>query len=175
MKRKKYAGWTIAGTLSTLSLVMAKARRAGYAQANPVVQLDKGERPKIQASAKRALDEAEIAKLLTEAGDTFRPLIAFMLFTGVRIGEALGMRWQDLDFDGQRVHVRSQLGRDRKLADVKTDAGRRSIVFVPQLSRVMKAHRMRSPYKRPTDYVFANPDGRARDHRSTSKALSAQS
>jgi integrase len=90
MKRKKYAGWTIAGTLSTLSLVMARARRAGYAQANPVVQLDKGERPKIQASAKRALDEAEIAKLLTEAGDTFRPLIAFMLFTGVRIGEALG-------------------------------------------------------------------------------------
>lgn len=171
MKRRKYAGATIAGTLSTLSLVMTKAQRPGYAQANPVTLLDEDERPTIQTSTKRALDEAEITKLLTEAGDTFRPVISFMLFTGVRIGEALGMRWQDVDFDAQFVHVRSQLGRDRKLADVKTDAGKRSIVFVPQLARVMKEHKLRSPYSRPTDYVFANPDGRARDHRSTSKGI----
>lgn len=171
MKRKKYAGWTIAGTLSTLSLVMAKAQRAGYAPTNPVRQLEKEGRSKIRTAEKCILDDAEIAKLLTEAGDTFRPLIAFMLFTGVRIGEALGMRWQDLDFDGQTVHVRSQLGRDRKRADVKRDAGRRAIVFMPRLARVMRAHKLRSPFSSPTDYVFTNPDGRARDHRSTSKGI----
>jgi integrase len=54
---------------------------------------------------------------------------------------------------------------------VKTTAGRRAIVFMPQLARVMREHKLHSPFSAPTDYVFANPDGRARDHRSTSKGI----
>jgi|GEM_PF-2119021 len=171
MKGKKYAGWTIAGTLSTLSLVMSKAQRAGYASANPVRQLAPEERPKIITAEKRILNEAEITNLLAQAGETFRPLIAFLIFTGVRLGEALGMTWADLDFDSQTVNVRFQLGRDRKRAEVKTQAGLRDVVFMPQLARVMREHKLKSPFSSPTDYVFANPDGRARDHRSTSKGI----
>jgi site-specific recombinase XerC len=64
MKKKKYAGATISSTLCTLSVVMDKAVRAGYAPANPVRQLSKEARPKIRTSEKRALDQEEIVRLL---------------------------------------------------------------------------------------------------------------
>ena len=150
---------------------MSKAHRRGYASTNPVLQLEKGERPQILRSEPRVLDEAEIGKLLVAAGDTFRPLIAFMLFTGVRVGEALGMQWENIAFDQHEIRIRKQLGRDRLLGPVKTKASRRDIVLMPQLATVMRAHKLRSPFSGPSDYVFANPDGRGRDHRSTSKGI----
>ena len=45
------------------------------------------------------------------------------------------------------------------------------MVLIPELSKMLKAHWLASPYKQPGDYVFAAPGGRARDHRSTSKAI----
>jgi integrase len=42
---------------------------------------------------------------------------------------------------------------------------------VPQLAKVLRAHKLRSPFSRDTDYVFGNPDGRGRDHRSTSRGI----
>ena len=103
MKKKGYVGWTISGTLSTLSIVMDRAVRAGYAPVNPVRQLHRDERPKIRHADKRALDQEEIASLLANATDTFRPLIAFMIFTGVRLGEALGVQWSEIDFAAETV------------------------------------------------------------------------
>jgi integrase len=50
-------------------------------------------------SAGRILDEAEIGRLLAEAGDTFRPFVALLIFSGLRIGEALGLTWADVDFE----------------------------------------------------------------------------
>jgi integrase len=94
-----------------------------------------------------------------------------MLFTGVRLGEALGTRWQDVDLNEGFVYVRDQLGRDRSRGPVKTDAGRRNIVLMPELARVLREHKLKSPFSRPADYLFASPDGGARDHRSTSRGI----
>lgn len=169
LQREGYSGSTIAGALATLSLVMRKAR--AYVPVNPVLGLDRDERPTIATPEKRVLDEPEIGKLLGQAGDTFRALIAFMLFTGVRIGEALGTTWADVDFDDQAVRIRFQLDRTRQRVEVKTGAGRRDIVLVPQLAKVLREHKLRSPFSRDTDFVFGSPDGRGRDHRSTSRGI----
>jgi integrase len=109
MKKQKYAGSTIGGALTALSVVMDKAVRNGYAVANPVRQLEKSERPKKNSHERRILNQQEIARLLEHAR-SYRPLIAFLLFTGVRIGEALGMQWQDIDFAAENIHVRAQRG-----------------------------------------------------------------
>lgn len=164
-----FAGWTIAGTLSTLSLVMGKAKRKGLVPANPVADLERGERPKTGSGEKRVLEDAEIGKLL-ENGGTFRPLLAVLTFSGLRLGEALGLRWSDIGADGF-IHVRRQLGRDREAAEIKTAAGRRDVVLMPQLAAVLTAHRLASLHSLDTDYVFAAPDGRGRDHRSVSRGI----
>jgi integrase len=171
MERKEYAGWTIIGTLSTMSLVMRKAKRQGLVAANPLHDLERDERPSASKTDKRVLEQAEIEALLKTAGDRYQPLIALMLFTGLRLGEALGLTWRDVDFDGERIQVRYQLGRDRKRVEAKTAAGRRDVVMIPQLAKVLREHKLRSPYSRDVDYVFPAPDGSGREHRSTSRGI----
>lgn len=163
-----FAGWTVASAISTLSLILSKAKRKGLVPANPVKDLERSERPKIRAAEKRSLNSDEIGRLL-EHGGTARPLLALLVFSGVRIGEALGLRWADVG-DGF-LHVRRQLGRDREVAEIKTAAGRRDIVLMPQLGSVLRAHRLASKFSLDTDFVFAAPDGRGRDHRSASRAI----
>ena len=42
---------------------------------------------------------------------------------------------------------------------------------MPQVARLLKEHRLASPYKAPTDFVFAGPGGKGRDHRSTARIV----
>jgi integrase len=135
--------WTIRGTLTTLSAMYQQAVRKRLVASNPVRGLEKKE----------------------------RPLIALLLFTGVRLGEALGLTWADIDTDEGFVRVREQLGRDRRRVELKTDSAVRDIVLVPQLASVLKQHKMASRFKRPEDYVFASPHGKGRDHRATARGI----
>jgi integrase len=163
-----YAGWTTTGVISTLGLILTKAKRRGLIPANPVSDLERGERPKLTRAEKRVLDDGEIAKLLDNAGG-FRPLIAVLIFSGLRLGEALGLQWHDID-DGF-IHVRRQLGRDRKPAEIKTPAGRRGVVLMPQLASLLTAHKLASLRSQESDYVFAAPGGRGHDHRSAARGI----
>lgn len=36
-------------------------------------------------------------------------LLAILLYTGVRRGEMLGLRWEDIDFEHKLIHVRRQI------------------------------------------------------------------
>jgi integrase len=113
MEKAGYAGWTINGTLTTLSAVMRKATRTGLVSANPVSKLERGERPKLGGGEKRILSSEEIAAVLAKA-DGFRALVAVLVFAGLRIGEALGLTWEDIDFEGGFIRVSKQLDRKRQ-------------------------------------------------------------
>jgi integrase len=127
-RKSGYSGATIEGTLGTLSLVMSKAYRKGYAPNNPVKQLEKDERPKIKQSPKRVLSADEIERLLKTSGETFAPIVATMIFTGLRLGEVLGLRWESIDRDEGYIYVRHQLSRKRELVKLKTEAAQRDVV-----------------------------------------------
>lgn len=109
------------------------------------------------------LDEAELGKLLAGKG-TYRVLIALLAFSGLRLGEALGLVWDDFAFDDGFIRVRVQLSRKRERVIEKTTGSRREVVLVPQLARILREHRMASRYKAPTDFVFPAPDGRGLLH-----------
>ena len=66
--------------------------------------------------------------MLDQAG-SYRPLFELLAFTGLLIGEALGLTWADVDFDAGLLSVHRQLSRYREHAKLKTEAGRRQIVL----------------------------------------------
>lgn len=100
-----------------------------------------------------------------------RVVFTFYAFTGVRRGEALALRWQDVDLDVGRAAVRRNLvpvnGR-LVFGEPKTDKGRRSIALDPDLVTALRGHRRRQLAERMmmgsafevSDLVFARADGR---------------
>ena len=170
LSRDGYAAWTVRSMLTVLGRIFASAERANLIPSNPVRKLDQGERPSVVGTERRILTEAEQAALLKEAG-MFKALIAVGMFAGLRLGEALGLRWQDIDFDGGFVRVRQQLGYRRELNEPKTKRSRRDVVLMPQLAKLLREHRMQSRFKAPDDFLFPAPDGRGRDRASTSAGI----
>lgn len=83
----------------------------------------------------------------------------------------LGLVWDDVDFEQGFLRLRYQLDRNRQRVALKTPESRRDVVLTPQLARTLKEHRLASRYSAPTDFLFPAPDGRGRDHRSTSKGI----
>lgn len=58
----------------------------------------------------KTLDHDGISTLLRAAeGNDMRPTIALMLLTGLRRGEALGLKWNDFDSVGGRLTIRRAL------------------------------------------------------------------
>lgn len=138
--------WTIRGALSPLSRIMGQAARRGMVAGNPVKALERHERPKSDQRRMRILSSAEIERLLTAAPAGYRPLLTCLVFTGMRISEALAVRWVDVDFDRGLLTVR----------DGKTAAAAREIVLMPSLGRVLRAHKLASRFSQEGDLVFAS-------------------
>jgi integrase len=171
MKEAGLGGWTVHGTLTTLSGMMGRAARKGLIASNPVRGLERDERPELPQAEKRVLSESELARLLDSAGDTYRPLISVLALTGLRIAEALGLAWEDVDFAEGVIHVRAQLDRKRERVTLKTKTARRDVVLVPPLAKLLKLHRIKSLHKAPSDFVFPSPDGRGADHRAAGRGI----
>jgi integrase len=102
-----------------------------------------------------------------------RYTVAFSL--GLRQGEALGMRWSDVDLETGRLHIRNALGRvtgkGLVLGPVKSKSGVRTFALPGPMLAELKAHRVAQNTERLAagswwhegDYVFANEDGRPID------------
>lgn len=101
--------------------------------------------------------EAEIARFLEAArveGEMIHALYATALLTGMRAGELAGLRWGDVSFETQTVHVRrSYSGR------TKTRSSRRHVPLQNQLALTLKTWKLRCPVTE-GDLVFPNEAGR---------------
>ncbi len=117
-----------------------------------------------------ALKRDDRARVLDHSG-SYRPLFELLAFTGLRIGEALGLTWADVDFDTGLLSVHRQLSRYREHAKLKTEAGRRQIVLAPAMVRLLRARWLASAQKGPDDFVFTNSVGRPLDYRHVGEAF----
>ncbi|MGI5162512.1 site-specific integrase [Microbispora sp. CA-102843] len=82
-----------------------------------------------RSAAALTADEAR-AFLRAARYDPLYPAFVLLLVYGLRRGEALGLRWVDVDFDEGHVHIRRQLvrvGKELHHGPVKTRAGNRSL------------------------------------------------
>lgn len=68
-------------------------------------------------------------------------LFAFMLlYTGLRRGELLGLRWEDVDRAERVIHVRRAVyfaGNSPQIKEPKTEAGRRDVILLDALADVL--------------------------------------
>ena len=94
------------------------------------------------------LDADQARKLLdTARGGKFEALYVLSLTVGLRMGEALGLRWSDIDFHAKTLRVSRQLQRVRDggglVFSEPKNASRRTIDLPQRAVEALRSHRKR--------------------------------
>ncbi|MFD8965392.1 tyrosine-type recombinase/integrase [Streptomyces sp. NPDC059568] len=104
-------------------------------------------------------------------GHRLQPLFELALHTGLRKGELLGLRWEDLDLVGGTANIRRTLQRTNSSGltalPTKTKSSERRIALPTPCLRSLEQHRNRQRMEREaagtgwkdSGYVFTRPDG----------------
>jgi len=132
--------------------------------------------PRAERKEMRTLSEDEVRRLLAATtGTRHHSLWVFLVTTGVRLGEALAVRWADIDLVEGRATIRRAVQRQRGMGMVfvepKSSRGRRTVSFPRETLEVLTAHRRDLDRERSQageqwqeyDLVFPSPVGRPRD------------
>lgn len=86
----------------------------------------------------------EVRRFLeTARSHKWYPAFLFIALYGLRRGEAIGLRWSDVDFDTGQLHIRQQVfraGGKIHQGPLKTQAGRRDLPLVPVIARTLQAY-----------------------------------
>jgi integrase len=132
----------------------------------------------------KTLTDVEVQCLFraTEDNELHRPVGA-PGNDGLRLGEALGLRWEDIDFEQDRLQVRRALQRQRGqglvLVEPKTAKSRRTVYFPEGTTDTLREHRWRQlearlqlgPAWQDADRIFCQADGSALDPSQVSDKL----
>jgi integrase len=170
MRKAGLAPWSVRGVWTPLKNVLDYAAQRGAIPLNPMSLVGRRERPAVGRGDYRILSSAEIEALIAAADPRYRAIIATGVFAGPRISEALALVWEDIDFDGGFVRIRYQLDRrTRERVELKTKGSRRDVVLMPSLARVLREHRLASPFSNDKDPVFVSSVGTALSDRNVAQ------
>ena len=107
---KKKARWTIQGYLVPLKSAYNQAIEDGLVSFNPVARLGRLLRGHQDRRAHlQPLTRHEVQILLRIASDPYQAIYPVILCTvraGLRLGELIGLKWGDIDFNGRFIEVR---------------------------------------------------------------------
>lgn len=95
--------------LTPFRLVMKFAKKHGFIQINPFVDVDPIKKTK--SRQKRPLTLDEIDRFIVAVDNFWTPLFVFLFFSGVRVGEATGLKWKRVDFPNSIVKIRKAIVR----------------------------------------------------------------
>ncbi len=88
------------------------------------------------------LDAGQVRQLLSAAaGTTWEMLLRMAIFSQMRLGELLGLRWSDVDLERGTVRVMRQRGTDGSFGEPKSAAGRRTIILPATTVEALREHR----------------------------------
>ncbi len=134
---------------AVLRRALNQAHRWGLIPRNPATLVDV---PRATAfEAPTITPEQARAILAAVQGDRLEALVTLTLATGLRQGEALALRWSDVDLDAGSLTVRRTLQRLRgevRFDEPKTARSRRTVALPPTVAATLRAHRIRQVEER---------------------------
>jgi integrase len=133
LRSLKYANGSKAKARNIMSAVFNHAVRWEWLDVNPIRM--------VRQSAKRTrmpivLSIEQIAALLRILKEPTRTMVFLAVFTGLRVGELLGLKWKDIDFQKMEVHVIRSIVMQH-VGDCKTEASRKPVPLDLRLSKVL--------------------------------------
>jgi integrase len=93
-------------------------------------------------------------RIMTELEDPYRTLVFLVAVTGLRISEALGLKWGDLDYDGKMIHLRRVWVGTDLVEHLKTEGSGAPVPLGDLLADALRTWCQKTPYGKPKDWVF---------------------
>ncbi len=134
---------TVSQAHSVLHNALEKAVEWGLIGRNPS---EYASVPRPERNEMKTLTEEQVRQLFAATrDDEFHALWAVLASTGLRLGEALGLKWDDLDFANFRLSVQRALQRQKGVGltfvEPKTKKSRRTVYFPEGTGGVLVEHR----------------------------------
>ncbi|MBM4309262.1 MAG: site-specific integrase, partial [Deltaproteobacteria bacterium] len=185
---------SIENILRVLHQVLDDAQVEGLLIRNPYVKIEKPKRQKPEVDFLRTYEipiflkaaqsykepKKKVSKLSgrpekkekekPKCGTTIHALFHTAIFSGMRRGELLGLKWGDIDWVSRKIHVRRSLYKGT-FQTPKSEYSKRTIDMGPRLIEVLKNHRKKQNETRlkagadwtGNDLVFCQNDGNILD------------
>ncbi len=147
------ANATKAKIRNVMHCIFAHACRLELLQKNPITL--------VRQSAKRMktpdiLYAEELKMLLFELPDPARVLVFLTAATGLRVSEAVGLKWSDVDFVTKTINLNRAIVHQH-VGEMKTETSQRPVPMDGALAASLVEWSGQTPYQRPEDWVFASP------------------
>jgi integrase len=171
---------TVEQTHAVLHRALDQAMHWGLTSRNPAELVAAPRSPRREMTALSGDQLQELLRVTT--GSQWHPLWVLLSTSGLRLGEALGLHWQDIDVAGRRLAVRcalqQQRGRGLVLVPPKTPRSRRTIYLSELARRALEDQLQRQDQRRRTTgrwiesgLVFTNRIGAGLEQGVVNRAL----
>ena len=151
---------SIRNYLGTLHSIFELAVRNGWARENPVKAATKPEStsdPEIHFLTIEEIEAVLIAVPDDALGSIEPTLYLTAAMTGLRQGELIGLRWQDVDWLAGKVRVRRSYVRG-EYGSPKSRRGFRAVPLADRVAAELESLSQRSAYTADEDLVFGHPE-----------------
>lgn len=180
LRGKGLSDSTVRSGYTILRAVLDAAVRDEELSKNPAVVV---KRPTVDRDEAAYLSPAQVKSLLTTAEKSrYRPLFELLVITALRRGEALALKWRDVDEAKAVLRVRGTLGRqdgELVVTKPKTEKSKRAIHITPATAALLKSIRLGQKEDRlragsawtETGFVFTTEFGQPCDPRNALRAF----
>ncbi|HEL2219249.1 TPA: site-specific integrase [Streptococcus suis] len=132
---------TINKIMILLKKIFDVGLRKGYYATNPVKLLKKLPIEKTKMQFWTVEEFQQFLTLLEPEEYNIKLLFTVLFFTGLRLGEALALTWQDIDFSSNTIHITKSIYVNKGISHIsttKTKAGTRRIIINKKLSQELQ-------------------------------------
>jgi integrase len=102
------------------------------------------------------LEPATAAKIFEALSGAELALAILVAATGIRISEAMGLKWEDVDYQNKQINLRRVWVKDTIVERLKTEDSEAPVPLTDLLANSLRDWQRETVYGRPSDWVFAS-------------------
>ena len=151
MGKKNYARRTVQMSRDIINMVYNNAIVDGVVSSNPCSAISM---PRNLSTTKRQLPSDDAVAAVQSSTAPFSLFAKFCLYSGLRRGEVLALRYEDIDREEGNIHVTKSvefLGNNPHIKSPKTASGYRDAVLIDALAKEIPTNKV--------GFIFAREDG----------------
>jgi integrase len=116
-------------------------------------------RPKVARREKPVLSADKVQKVFAQFAQEHRLLFVLLGVYLLRIGEVLGLRWMNFNYEAKTLSIENTLWQ-KHLITPKTEGSKKTFQLPEVIAEALQLHKDQSRWNGPNDFIFCEPTGK---------------